>query len=417
METARDERCTLILTVGGHGPSAVDRLIGGAHHAIALDTIEKCVGADWCDRIIVSTDSTELAERLRAYPVIVELDASGVATAHAGAGQPRVDQASGSGPTFHFGRNLRHLIHRHGVRRVFYVGGGSAALLPAQGFAEFAEAVIRTDNAFAANNYFSTDFIAFSPAEAIDRIDLPENDNGLALAFARQAGLTNLSLNRTVGSQFDVDTPTDLLILSAHPRAGPHTRAYLAAPPSGSPPLDNRRVLEVGRLFTRPTATVTLAGRVATWALALLQREVACKTRIFAEERGMRAEGREGSGKVRTLTGYYLEAVGPDRFFATLAELGDAALLDTRPLFAHLRLDLSSHDRFHSDLMQPEAIQNPVARAITEAARRAPIPVVLGGHSVVSGGMWALIETAWLEHDELVGRADPPTPPPGAAER
>jgi hypothetical protein len=376
------ELVTLIVMVGGHGRSPVERLVGEAHHAIARDTIEKCAGAEWCERIVVSTDSPELADGLRDYPVDVDLDTG----------------------SFHFGQTLRRLIREYRIERVFYVGGGSAPLLRADEFAEYAQAILAGESALAANNYFSSDLIAFSPASAIERIELPDTDNALAMLLHRDAGLPNLSPNRTVGSQFDVDTPTDLLILAEHPRAGPNARAYL-----DQQNLESDRIREVGRLFTNPQALVTLAGRVGTWALTILQSEIACKTRIFSEERGMRAEGRERGGKARTLTGYYLETVGPERFFATMGELGQALLLDTRPLFAHLRLDLNASDRFNSDLMRPDAIENPAARALTGAARHSPIPVVLGGHSIVSGGLWAMIESAWLEHDELAG---PPAPAP-----
>ncbi|MDO9066502.1 MAG: hypothetical protein Q7U96_05410, partial [Chloroflexota bacterium] len=49
--------------------------------------------------------------------------------------------------------------------------------------------------------------------------------------------------------------------------------------------------------------------------------------------------------------------------------------------------------------MQPELIANPFARQFTEAAMQAPIPVVLGGHTLVAGGLWALIDAAWQEKD------------------
>lgn len=378
---ALPDRCTLILTVGGHAASPIERTIRASHHAIALDTIEKCAGADWCERVVVLTDSPDFAARLRDHPVVVEQDAG----------------------RFHFGEALADVIRRHRIGRAFYVGGGSAALLSADGFAEFAHAAIASDDVLVPNNFFSSDFVAFAPASAIERIAPPANDNGLALALQREAGLTNITLNRTVGSQFDVDTPTDLLILTDHPRAGRHTAAYLAA--QG---FDTARVRAIGRFFTQPGARVTIAGRVGTWLLALLQKEIACRTRIFAEERGMRAEGRETGGVARTLLGYHLEAVGADQLMRELAELGDALVLDTRPLYAHLRLDPPAGDRFNSDLLAAELIEDPRLRAFVEAVRAAPLPVLLGGHSVVAGGLWALIESAWLENDELVAATGAP---------
>jgi hypothetical protein len=114
----------------------------------------------------------------------------------------------------------------------------------------------------------------------------------------------------------------------------------------------------------------------------------------------MRASGRQARGEARSLLGYYLEAVELERFFETLATLGHAAFLDSRVLFAHKGLWPSASDRFHSDLRQPAQISDPFVKALTEAAISAPIPVIMGGHSLVSGGMYALIEAAWARgHD------------------
>jgi len=108
----------------------------------------------------------------------------------------------------------------------------------------------------------------------------------------------------------------------------------------------------------------------------------------------MIADGAYRQGFARSILGFYLERVGVSRFFATLADLGDAAFIDTRVLLAHLRLRPSQADRFYSDIGRVEAIRDPFLRAFTGAAREAPIPVVLGGHSLVSGGLMLLAEIA-----------------------
>jgi len=79
--------------------------------------------------------------------------------------------------------------------------------------------------------------------------------------------------------------------------------------------------------------------------------------------------------------------------------LGDAAFIDTRVILAHFDLWPPTEERFYSDLRQPEKISLPFLRNFTAAAKEAPIPVVLGGHSLVSGGLCALIEAAWEEFD------------------
>ena len=48
--------------------------------------------------------------------------------------------------------------------------------------------------------------------------------------------------------------------------------------------------------------------------------------------------------------------------------------------------------RIYIFLGQPDKIDNPFVRQFTQAALAAPIPIILGGHSLVSGGLLALIE-------------------------
>ena len=114
----------------------------------------------------------------------------------------------------------------------------------------------------------------------------------------------------------------------------------------------------------------------------------------------MRASGRQARGEVRSLLGYLLDAVGLQQFFEVLAAMGQAVFLDNRVILAHRGLWPSAADRFYSDLRQPAKITEPFLRAFTEAAMGAPVPVIMGGHSLVAGGMYALIEAAWARgHD------------------
>lgn len=366
------KKISFLFFVGGFDGSEVERMVGRAHQAITLDAIEVVLASDLCEQVIVSTDSSEFATSLSHLPVVVELDQT----------------------PFHFGRCLRDLIRRHHVEHAFYTGGGSAALLSLPEMEKLCESVLDHGRAQSTNNFRSSDFVAFSPASAIDLIELPAIDNNLAFLLERQAGLTTIPAERSVGTMFDVDTPADLMVLGVHPAAGPRTRQYI-----DSLDLDVSNVRRAMRLFTQVEAEVIVAGRVGSQVLSHLETETACRTRLFSEERGMRASGREDRGEVRSLLGFHYQAVGPDRFFAALAEMGQAAFFDSRVIFNHLGLRLPASDRFCSDLRRPELIANDVAREFTQAAIAAPIPVVLGGHSIVSGGLWALVDAAWREHD------------------
>ena len=89
----------------------------------------------------------------------------------------------------------------------------------------------------------------------------------------------------------------------------------------------------------------------------------------------------------------------PAGFFARLAEAADGAILDTRPLLAADGTLPPANDRFASDLFLPEEIADSRWRSFTEAARNAPIPVVLGGHNLVSGGLFLLADQCWKGQD------------------
>lgn len=353
---------TLVLFLGGLGGSLVADMVAGCHRAIARDTIERAQRSGAFDRVILVTDGGQLDPSVAVEP---------------------------SGSLFHFGRKLKEVIEKYNIEKPFYIGRGSIPLLSSQELGDIAHQLDISKGTVIANNPFSADVIAFTPGRAIEAIDLPASDNALAQLLVRQANLCQVSLPRTACYQFDVDTPTDLLILKLHPGIGAHTKAYL-----GGLDLDTFRLEQAVSLFTDEDAQVVVAGRVGSYVWSQLEAKTACRVRMLAEERSLHTDERERRGEVRTILGFYLEQVGHERFFETLAQLGHAAFIDTRVIFSHFGLELSVSDRFYSDLGQFEKIDNPFAREFTQAAMEAPIPVVLGGHSLVSGGLLALIEIA-----------------------
>ena len=360
----------------------MEEMIAAARRAATLDTLERALSTGAFAYAVLVADT---ADGLEALPPGVRLD---------------VDP----GP-FHFGRRLASVIERLGLRSVVYFSGGSVPLLAAQDFVGIAQDLGRGERQVVTNNYYSADLVAFSPADALRRIDLPAIDNPLARLLAEQAGLTAHVLPRSVASQFDIDSPAELVILTLVGGAGPRLQALL-----DGWALDVSLYRRILPLLTASTAQVLVAGRTSSSVWQYLERETACRVRFFAEERGMQADGRIGGrpetgpppAEARSLLGFYLAAVGVQRFFATLAELADAAFLDSRVLLAHLGLRPSRADRFLSDLGRYEEIEDPFLRELTEGAARAAIPVALGGHSLVSGGLMALIEHAWQEHDNAL---------------
>ena len=361
---------TLLIMTGIRNTGGVEGMMAGACQAITQDIIERAQGVSGISQIVLSTNALPLAEWAQSRGATVELD-----------------PPSG---TFHFGQRLRALAAKHHAERLFYMGGGSGALLSADEMASIVERLRSADKVLITNNFYSTDFAAFTPTTALDAAALPAMDNDLGWVLAEGVGLPNESLDRKASTQLDVDTPTDLMTLAPHPGVGAHTRAFL-----DSLELDTSHIEQAMCPLVDRDAEVLVAGRVSAAVWEYLERETACRVRVFAEERGMRASGRQARGETRSLLGYYYQQVGPQRFFETLAEVGQAVFLDSRVIFAHLGMWPPASDRYNSDLRRPQRIADAVVREFTHAAISAPVPVVLGGHSLVSGGLYAVVEAAW----------------------
>ena len=361
------QTATLFLFVKGTAESPVEQLVADAQCAAALDTLEKIRTLPEIGEIVVATRSAVFAARAYAWGARVENDP--------------IDEE------FHWGKCLRDLVRKYHAAIPLYISGGSGILLSADDWRAILQQVIGEPNTVVTNNFFSCDLAAWSPGDALEKIVPPAVDNDLAFRLGEHAGLRVIPLPKNAATQLDIDTPTDLLTTAQHPAVGQHLRAFL-----NTTRLDTTRIEEVKTVLGNRNATALVAGRVSASLALFLERATRCQWRIFSEERGMRASGRIARGEVRSLLGYYLDSVGAREFFATLARLSDAAILDTRVLFAHRRLDPPASDRFNSDLLQAEQIADPFIRELTIAAREATIPILLGGHSVVSGGMYALAE-------------------------
>ncbi|MDH7490583.1 MAG: hypothetical protein QHH80_13900 [Anaerolineae bacterium] len=362
-------RLELVLMTGGEETSPEETMMTEAWRAATLDWLDRAARVDAIGRVVVATNSEPFSERIRA--------------AH-----PDAEIALDRG-AFHFGRRLRDLVTEHGLAAPFYAGGGSGVFLAEDDLRWIAETVANGEKRLVANNFYSSDLVAFTPGDAIHHIEPPDTDNDLAWRLARQAGLEALALPPSAVSLFDLDTPVDLMICMAHPACPLHLRAYL-----DSLDLDPAPVVRALDVLRRPGARILLAGRVGAAARAYMEEHTPCTVMALAEERGMRASGRMERGEVRTVLGFFMRERGPRELFRTLADVADLVLLDSRVLLSHLGRWPTNTDRYRSDLLRPAGIADPALKALTEAAADAPIPVLLGGHSLVSGGLYALVDMA-----------------------
>ncbi|MGB9777404.1 MAG: hypothetical protein ACPLYD_10030 [Anaerolineae bacterium] len=362
------ERITFILMVGGWGGSPVERALRRAHQAAAEDLLETLRQTGLVERVIIVTDDPHWVPDLQGIPLEVDV--------------------SRPGEPFHFGRRLADGIQRTGADRVLYAGGGSAPLMGLQDWRNALNGFIGDRPQAVTNNLYSSDWIAFYPARALtSRIAALERDNALGWVLSEECGVPTRAMVPSAATRLDLDTPADLLIARFHPRIGPHLRAVLDE--LDWPTEAVKGILDV---MGRDGGHLTIIGRSAPTAWMALDRATRCWVRLFVEERGMVASGRLRRGEVRSLLADFIAHAGIDGFFAELASLAEAALMDTRVLMAARGCWPPPADRFNADLLRWEEVRDPFLREFTRAAARAPIPILMGGQSLVNGGLMALVE-------------------------
>ncbi|OLC52706.1 MAG: hypothetical protein AUH85_16280 [Chloroflexi bacterium 13_1_40CM_4_68_4] len=356
-----------ILFFGGNASTPIERRLDAVRLAIAVHLLRAASKAQFDPLLVVSPDPT-VHDALARYAEVLRPSTT----------------------PFHLGHELQRIARDRRLDRLCVTGAGYGALVSAADLRALRERVDGADEVLISNNYYSGDLVAFAPAKALDALDLPATDNPLPRLLHQQAGLPNHELPRGAAWLLDVDTPTDATILARDMRCPPEVRAAGTWEREIGPHIDR-----IAGLFVTPDVEVVVAGRVGAPVWSFLETQTACRVRMLSEERGMQAAGRDAAGAARTVLGFLYEQLGPDRFFARMAELGQGLILDSRVLFAHLGLRPSAADRFASDVFDAGAIAEPKLRAFTEAASAAPIPVLLGGHSVVSGALFTLAELAW----------------------
>ena len=176
--------------------------------------------------------------------------------------------------------------------------------------------------------------------------------------------------------------------------------------------LIGERVAAVRAVAGDRRGELLVAGRTSAGTLAWLERHAAARVRAWVEERGLRAASRLAQSDDRTdraarqpraptsILGALLDRDGPGALGEHLARFADAAIVDTRVLLAHrLGADAAAwpvaEDRFASDLLLAGRIADPWLRDLTASAADAPIPILLGGHTLVGPGVRLVVEGPW----------------------
>ncbi len=361
---------TLVIFEGGSVESPLEEEFCRIRQAFVIDLIQKSQQAG-LQKIVLCTPYVDLAKRAASYGVEIELEALGT-------------------ENFHFGQRLLQVVSSRNLDRVLYMGGASAPLISSDELQYIGHLLTDHQRVVVANNFYSADIIGFSPGTILQGLVLPAIDNSLPSAITQQTDVRFISLQRTLGLQFDVDTPGDLLVLATHPGVGIHTKQALT-----SAAFDGSRCTLIKEVINDPLSELVVFGRVGALLFKYLDEGTRCRIRLYSEERGLKSLGRDVRGEVISLFGQLIESLGYSEFFQFLGQICNGALLDTRILFSHFGWNLSQSDRFYSDLGLTDKIVHPQLREFTQAAFAADIPVLLGGHSLVTGGLWALIEASY----------------------
>jgi CTP:molybdopterin cytidylyltransferase MocA len=288
----------------------------------------------------------------------------------------------------HVGRQLAELVTRFGCDRILCFGGGSAPLLADETLELLLTKLVEAERLVVSNNRFASDWAGWVPAAVVgDWVERLPQDNMLAWVLSSEAGLAVESQPASAASRLDIDTPTDLLVLRLHQGTKAHLRAYLE-----QLPLASERLAQAVAVLARPAGRVFIAGRFGPDAWTALNKRSQCWLRVVAEERGMVSSGRLARGEVYSLLAEQIALGGMGSFFERLAQQADAAFIDSRVLLAHHGRWPSEADRFASDLGQVDQIEDPWLREFTAYTGQADLPVVLGGHSLMSGAMFAMCD-------------------------
>ena len=323
------------------------------------------------------------------------------------AGAADVEVVAGPPDDRSFGARLRALIDPgRGTHGLVVLGSGAIPLATAADLRAFVAIAADEGCVALANNRYSADAVAISRADLLPPVpDLP-GDNALPRWLEEVAGYRVDDLRRRWRLGFDVDGPLDLVLLGGGEAGTPGTRPAR----TGDAPEDAAvmaRLASVRGVAADRRAELLVAGRTSAATLAWLERHAAARVRAWVEERGLRAASRLAQAtpaetdRTRrapaSILGALLEADGPGSLGAHLARFADAAIVDSRVLLAHrLGADESgwppAEDRFASDLLLADRVSDPWLRELTASAASAPIPILLGGHSLVGPGVRLVID-------------------------
>jgi len=326
----------------------------------------------------------------------------------------REDAPTGATASESFGARLVRLIDAERIRRLVVMGSGAVPLLRTRDAERLVRVAAERGRQAATNNRYSSDICAISDARVLRLLPPLPSDNALPRWLEEHAGFSVTDLPARDRLALDLDTPLDLALLSLA-RGAPSGLVALAAEKGMTvPQLEALRALAAD-----PRRELLVFGRSGSRTLRWLERNVRCRVRFLAEERGLRASSPLAIANVESIeTGQPLRAArrkpaetarppratlgrmlydkGPEALATIVGELAEGAIIDSRVLLAdRLGADEagwpSAADRFASDLLRPDDVSDPWLAALTRSASEASMPILLGAHTLVGPGIPLLL--------------------------
>lgn len=277
---------------------------------------------------------------------------------------------------------------------VCYAGSG----MPAMSSQDWMRVIaLIEDGRAVSNRMFSCDWVAVPSARMLSVAAGEEVDNRFSRRLRDDRSIEVVQFERSARSLLDLDTPADLAMLAAcneveSLQIGTELRSAIERWRDMLGPAVDRTV-DALAVMTRHDAELMISGRVSGSDWSVVDRDTSCRVRVLTEERGLRTRG----APARSLMASLYEFAGAQRFVSRLSAVCDSMLWDTRPFFSHLGWNPTRADRFWSDLGRWDRIADASLRELVRGF--APYRILMGGHSLVAGGMLAGIDQAWTRRE------------------
>jgi CTP:molybdopterin cytidylyltransferase MocA len=314
-----------------------------------------------------------------------------------GAGEVRIER----GEAASFGELLAASRPKQGG--LIVMGAGAVPRLVARDARRLVEVARSGRPEALTNNRYSSDVCAIGDATVLAGLPPLPSDNALPRWLEERAGVAVTELPARDRLGLDIDSPLDVGLWALAPGSPPWVRDLAHAERLLIPRAD-----ELRELSCDPRRELLVFGRAGSATLRWLERNVRCRVRFLAEERGLRASSPQAIGDdsqptalrpPRATLGRLLEERGPELLASLVGELADGAIIDTRVLMAD-RFGADEHawpppaDRYASDLLRSSDIEDDWLRSLTASAASGPIPIALGAHSLVGPGIPLLLHAA-----------------------